>query len=125
MSLQIHLNGSIELESFAQHLKDVQIIDVRSYAEWDAGHLENAIHIPLDEIRFRLDEIEPSRQTAFICAKGMRAAMAWKYFKQKNPNAPFSGYVVTSIDYNKDDTPVFHVLDEIWHKDIAAYIEDI
>ncbi len=125
MTLEINLKGSIELKSFIHNLDDVQIIDVRSLTEWQEGHLKKAIHIPLDEISDRLEEIDPNKATAFICAKGMRAAIAWKYFKHNNPDNVFSGYVVTSIDYNVDGKPVFHVLDENWHKDIAAHIENI
>ncbi len=122
MALKIDLNGSIDLESFIDNWENLQIIDVRSQSEWDEGHLKNAIHIPLAELPLRLDEIEPNRQTAFICAKGLRAAMAWKIFKQENPHSLTSGYVVTSIDYSAANAPVFHILDENWHKDIIAHI---
>ncbi len=123
MSLTIDLNGSIELESFVQNLEDIQIIDVRSHKEWEEGHLKEAIHIPLDTINDCIEDIDPNQPTAFICAKGMRAAIAWKYFKQKNPDNIFSGYLVATIEYS--DEPTFHMLDEHWHKDIAAHIQNI
>ncbi len=125
MNLKINPSGSIELESFVHNLEDIQIIDVRSKVEWQEGHMPKAIHIPLDEIDDRLDEIDPNKPVAFICAKGMRAAIAWKYFKYKNPDNILSGYVVATIDYKKNKEPVFHMLDDGWHQDIATHIENM
>ena len=34
------------------------ILDVRSEREWDAGHITNAVHIPLDQLNNRVDEVK-------------------------------------------------------------------
>ena len=38
--------------------KDAIILDVRTQMEWDNGHIENAKHIPLDELETRVDELK-------------------------------------------------------------------
>ena len=38
-----------------------RILDVREDYEWVAGHAEGALHIPLDQLPARLDELDPGR----------------------------------------------------------------
>ncbi|HOX19129.1 MAG TPA: FAD-dependent oxidoreductase, partial [Spirochaetales bacterium] len=45
------------------------IVDVRGYGEWSKGHAENAIHLPLDELRDRLSEL-PKDRTLYLVSKG-------------------------------------------------------
>ncbi len=50
-------------------------LDVRRREEWDAGHLDGAVHIPLHELLLRMDDVPPG--TVWVhCAAGYRAAMA-------------------------------------------------
>ncbi len=53
--------------------EDAFIIDTREKGEFIAGHLKNAINIPLSEFRDRLDEI-PKEQPVYIhCRSGQRS----------------------------------------------------
>jgi len=52
------------------------VLDVRSDKEFADGHLDNALHIPVDEIRARLDEIPRNRPLAAHCAAGYRSYLA-------------------------------------------------
>jgi rhodanese-related sulfurtransferase len=54
------------------------ILDVRSAEEFAAGHLQNAKHIALPELRTRLKEIEKSKISTVItvCEHGTRSASA-------------------------------------------------
>ncbi len=56
--------------------EDVQIVDVRYPNEWEAGRIEGAIHIPLDDLDERLEEIDRSRQVVTVCRSGARSASA-------------------------------------------------
>ena len=40
------------------------ILDVRSEREWDAGHITNAVHIPLDQLNNRVDEVKKLNKIA-------------------------------------------------------------
>ncbi|QDV22359.1 rhodanese-like domain-containing protein [Aureliella helgolandensis] len=54
------------------------VIDVRSQAEWDAGHVPQAIHIPHTEIADRIAEFTKDKQAKIVvyCAVGGRAGKA-------------------------------------------------
>jgi hydroxyacylglutathione hydrolase len=54
----------------------VHVVDVRSEAEWDAGHLAGAQHIPLGELRARAVEIPTDRRIVVHCLGGTRSAIA-------------------------------------------------
>lgn len=53
----------------------VRVLDVRTLSEWEAGHIEGAIHIPLIEIESRMSEI-PTGEIAVICGSGYRSTIA-------------------------------------------------
>uniref|UniRef100_UPI00286D2048 MBL fold metallo-hydrolase n=1 Tax=Armatimonas sp. TaxID=1872638 RepID=UPI00286D2048 len=51
------------------------VLDVRTLGEWEAGHIENAVHIPIAELNARLAEV-PQGPLAVICGSGYRSAIA-------------------------------------------------
>ena len=44
--------------------------------EWQAGHIDGALHIPLHRLESRLKEIPAGRPIAVHCASGYRSAIA-------------------------------------------------
>lgn len=69
------------------HLDDIEgllaagtvLVDVRTKAEYDAGHIPGAVHIPLDELRARLDALprgEDAGPVYLYCRSGQRSYMA-------------------------------------------------
>jgi hydroxyacylglutathione hydrolase len=54
----------------------VSVVDVRGSAEWDAGHLPGAIHVPLGALRDRAAELPSDRPLVVHCQGGGRAAIA-------------------------------------------------
>ena len=64
-----------------------QVVDVRTAPEVAAAPLagvENPINIPLDELRERLDELDPSLPTVVSCGVGLRAHVALNILRQHN-----------------------------------------
>lgn len=57
---------------------DLIILDVRTQGEYDVGHLENSILIPVTELESRIDEIAQYKDTEIIvyCRTGVRSAQA-------------------------------------------------
>jgi rhodanese-related sulfurtransferase len=53
-----------------------QVVDVRSTAEFAAGHAAGSVNVPLDEIERRVQELDPNRPVIVCCASGTRSAMA-------------------------------------------------
>lgn len=51
-------------------------LDVREPAEFAAGHVEGAIHVPLGDLEERLDELPRDRPFVVYCAHGERSASA-------------------------------------------------
>jgi rhodanese-related sulfurtransferase len=59
------------------------VLDVRNRGEYEAGHLEGAVNIPLDELRYELDSL-PRRETIHIhCRSGYRAHLALRILAGK------------------------------------------
>jgi rhodanese-related sulfurtransferase len=54
----------------------LQLIDVRSRAEWLKGHLPGAISLPLLEIESNSQPIDPSKDNLIYCHEGFRATTA-------------------------------------------------
>lgn len=52
------------------------LLDVREHAEWAAGHIPGALHIPLGELPVRYPEIGRDRELYVICRSGVRSAQA-------------------------------------------------
>ena len=51
-------------------------IDVRAPGEWAAGHIDEALHVPLLHLRERLDALPQDRALVVYCASGYRATIA-------------------------------------------------
>jgi len=52
------------------------VIDVRRHDEWVSGHVRGAIHIPIDELPDRVEELPKDKKLLFICAAGVRSGLA-------------------------------------------------
>jgi molybdopterin/thiamine biosynthesis adenylyltransferase/rhodanese-related sulfurtransferase len=57
----------------------VVLVDVREPYEWETGHIEGALHIPMQQIPKRLAEIPRDRDLVMICRSGSRSAHALHY----------------------------------------------
>ncbi len=68
----------------------ITILDVRRRSEWEACHIEGAIHLPLHELPARLTEL-PRRPVWVHCQAGYRAAIAASLLQSR-------GQVVTAVD---------------------------
>lgn len=57
-------------------VKDLQLIDVRSSEEWQAGHIAGAKHIPITEFESRVSELDKNKPLMTYCAAGGRSNSA-------------------------------------------------
>lgn len=62
------------------------VLDVREQDEWDHGHIDGAVHVPLSELPGRLDEV-PTEQTLVVCKAGGRSAQAVGWLVQQGRDA--------------------------------------
>ncbi len=59
------------------------LLDVRSSAEFAAGHIPGAVNIPIEELRSRLDELPRDRTIAAYCQMGQRGYLATRLLAQR------------------------------------------
>jgi NADPH-dependent 2,4-dienoyl-CoA reductase/sulfur reductase-like enzyme/rhodanese-related sulfurtransferase len=65
--------------------KDFLLLDVRTPKEFEAGTIQNAINIPLDEIRNHIDFIKDQNKPIVIfCRRGLRGYLAELILKNHN-----------------------------------------
>lgn len=73
-----------------QQVSGTPIYDVREQDEFEAGHAEGAISIPLSELGQRYTEIPQDRDVLIICKSGGRSGQACEALEQ-------AGYKVTNV----------------------------
>ncbi len=69
---------------------EMGLLDVRTQLEWNLGHIEGARHIPLDQLRSRIGELEQNRPWLVHCSVGQRAYTAERILAQR-------GYQVVNL----------------------------
>lgn len=85
------LSGKVSQRHWEQPLAPAekgmaQLVDVRTQREYDAGHIAGAVHIPLDELRQRLNEL-PGGKTLYVhCQSGLRSYLACRILAQNGWN---------------------------------------
>lgn len=68
----------IDAATVARHLDEgaMDVLDVRSRPEFDAGHVPGARHVPLGELQASAPTLAPDRPIAVHCQGGTRSAIA-------------------------------------------------
>lgn len=86
------LSDSVQWYELQEQLEKGKILlDVRTPAELLAGRFPDAISIPLDSLRERLDELDPNKEYIVSCHSGLRSYIAERILKQK-------GFKVANLD---------------------------
>lgn len=78
---------SVEEASEKVHGNNVAFIDVRSPAEYAAGHAQGAHNIPLNQIIGRADELTAYDTVYLICQSGGRSGQVAAYLALEGINA--------------------------------------
>ena len=91
---------------------DTVVVDVRRDDEWVTGHVTGAIHINIDELPGRMDEVPQDKKLLFICAAGVRSGLACEI-------AASMGYDSKNLYNIEDGTPAW-----IDHKLPTSYGDD-
>lgn len=83
------------------------ILDIRTQPEFDAGHFEKAVHIPLDQLRENLDKLDRNKKIYICCAIGLRGYVAQRLLTQHgfektyNLSGGYELYSALAADYKK------------------------
>jgi rhodanese-related sulfurtransferase len=70
---------------------DAVVLDVREPDEWQAGHIEGAVHIPLSQLPTRVEELSPDDEIVVVCRSGGRSSRAAGWLSQ-------NGFDVLNLD---------------------------
>lgn len=79
---------------------DLQVVDVRNPYEFDLGAVPGAINIPIDELRRRIGELDPTRDTVVYDRAGATAYVAARQLMQRGFGSVSSltgGYTVFPV----------------------------
>ena len=63
-------------EEVRDRSKDKLVLDVRSEAEWKAGHIEGATHIMLGDLPHHVQRLPKDRPLVCVCGSGYRSSIA-------------------------------------------------
>ncbi len=58
------------------------LLDVRQDWETRLCRLENSVHIPIEEIEMRTEELNPDDEIVVYCHQGVRSAAVAEYLRQ-------------------------------------------
>ena len=84
------------------------VVDVREQAEWDAGHIPGAIHLPLGEIARRHSQLPRDTQLIAVCRTGNRSALATESLRRaglrvENLEGGMKGWKKSGLPLAPDD----------------------
>lgn len=72
--------------------KGATVVDVRGPWEFEDGHVDGALNIPLDEIPSRIEDIKNLKMPLVVyCRSGNRSGMAEMILKQAGINEVYNG----------------------------------
>ena len=82
-----NVTGS-EFEKLVEENKDAVILDVRDAKDYDKGHIENSINIPIDEFESRINELKDYKDKDILiyCSVGRRSAQAAEILENNGYN---------------------------------------
>lgn len=83
MNLAEGLSESIQWYQLKEEIAEgKKLLDVRNESELAQGTFPNTTHIPLNELRDRLSELDPSQEWIVSCHSGLRSYVAERILKQ-------------------------------------------
>jgi len=60
---------------------DSYLLDVRELDEWSAGHVPEAVHVPMMEIPGRIEEIPREGEVVVVCRVGSRSGQVVAFLR--------------------------------------------
>lgn len=87
----------VHWENVINHPDEVMVLDTRTNREYENGHLDGVLNIPLDELREHLQDIPKDKELYVYCHSGLRSYLACRIllqhgFKCKNVAGGYGFY---------------------------------
>lgn len=78
----------VEASALPDPLPDgMVVVDVREPEEWDAGHIDGAVHIPMMQVPERFAELPEADRFLVVCKVGARSARVTMFLQQQGVDA--------------------------------------
>lgn len=101
------LEGKMDI-AMPEEMKNIDkkkqiLLDVRSEMEYNNGHVEGALNIPVDNLRERLGELDKNKEIIEYCQVGIRGYIASRILSQngfkkvKNVTGGYKSHVIESF----------------------------
>jgi rhodanese-related sulfurtransferase len=79
--------GGIDPVTLDDRRGEMVVLDVRDPHEWQAGHIDGAVHVPLSALAGKVGTIDRERPVAVICRSGNRSRSAVRLLKANGVDA--------------------------------------
>ncbi|WP_320110621.1 FAD-dependent oxidoreductase [Draconibacterium orientale] len=80
------VSGKLKIVSWDEihnfHSDNIVLLDVRTAAENELGHIEGSVNIPVDDLRGRLNELPKDKKIIVYCGVGLRGYIACRILTQ-------------------------------------------
>ncbi|HIK94947.1 MAG TPA: MBL fold metallo-hydrolase [Planctomycetes bacterium] len=74
---------TMPVHSVPDRVADVTVLDVRTEKEWNAGHVEGAIHIHGGKLQENFELVPRAKPVVVICGSGYRGSIAASFLKRE------------------------------------------
>ena len=81
--LDLPVDIDVQTVSEIKDRDDVVLIDVREQWEYDEGHIPGVVHLPMNDVPNRLDEIPTDQTVVLTCRSGNRSNQMTNYLQEK------------------------------------------
>jgi rhodanese-related sulfurtransferase len=81
----------VDPKTAAAQQDELFLLDVREPREWDAGHIEGSVHIPMSQLGARQEELPTDRTILAVCRSGSRSGMVTQALQR-------AGYRAENLD---------------------------
>lgn len=71
----------MDVQEAQRDADEVIFVDVREPDEWDAGHIEGALHVPMGEIVARVDDFDVEERYVAVCRSGARSDQVARFLQ--------------------------------------------
>jgi rhodanese-related sulfurtransferase len=77
----------MEPKQASEQVGAAQFLDVREAYEFEAGHIDGAVHVPLLDLPNRFDELDRDRVVIAVCQIGQRSELAARFLRDQGFDA--------------------------------------
>ncbi len=78
------------------------MVDVRDPDEYAAGHFNNAVNIPVDDLEQRVKTLPSDKPIVFVCSTGARSGESYYMIQDIRPELKDVFFLEAEVTFNKD-----------------------